>query len=134
MRTAWQRIVLLAGGLVLALCGAPGGARADEVPREYRETINKGLTYLAKTQHDDGHWDGEGGAYVMPMTSLAGMALLAEGSTLREGKYRSNIRRAVNFILSRAQGNGLLGVALTSNEGGQYMYGHGFAMMFLACV
>jgi hypothetical protein len=68
------------------------------------------------------------------MTALAGMAFLCEGSTLREGKYRDNLRRAVNYLMDRSQANGLLGVATSASEGGRYMYGHGFSLMFLACV
>ena len=33
------------------------------------------------------------------MTALAGMALLMEGSTLREGKYSDNIRKAVDWLM-----------------------------------
>jgi hypothetical protein len=134
MRPLWQRS-LLVGGLFLALsAAAPSTARADEIPREYRETIDKGLKYLARQQHADGHWEGVNGGYVISMTSMAGMAMLAEGSTLREGKYRANIRRAVNFLMGRTQGNGLIGVAASQAEGGRYLYGHGYAMTFLASV
>jgi len=68
------------------------------------------------------------------MTGLAGMALLMEGSTLREGKYSSNLRRAVDWFLERSQRNGLLGNPNNQSEAGRYMYGHGFGLMFLACV
>jgi hypothetical protein len=62
------------------------------------------------------------------------MAMLCEGSTIREGKYRDNIRRACNYLMDRAQPNGLIGVATSYAEGGRYMYGHGFGLLFLACV
>src|SRR5579864_8441613 len=38
-------------------------ARAEELPREYQEAVNKGLGWLAKTQNKDGHWEGNGGQY-----------------------------------------------------------------------
>src|SRR5438270_863339 len=66
--------------------------------------------------------------------ALAGTALLCEGSTIREGKYRDNIKRAVEWLMDRQQPNGLLGVPSSASEGGRYMYGHGFAVMFLACI
>src|SRR5262249_13389747 len=98
-------------------------------------TIKKGLDYLVKTQHSDGHWAGIDGHYAISMTSMAGMAFLAEGSTLNEGKYSGQLRRAVRYLLDRAQANGLIGVPSSQREGGQHMYGHGFAMTFLAsCV
>jgi hypothetical protein len=129
-----SRLVVLAGGLVIGLLVGPTTARGEEIPKEYRETIKKGLEYLAKSQYKDGHWEGINGEYAIPCTSLAGMAFLCEGSTLREGKYRDNIRRAVNFILDRQQPNGLLANPAMRGESGRYMYGHGFALMFLACV
>src|SRR5262249_25820397 len=68
------------------------------------------------------------------MTALGGMALLCEGSTIREGKYRDNIRRAVIWLMDRVQPNGLIGNPTSQSEGGRYMYGHGFGLLFLACV
>ncbi|MFQ3591988.1 MAG: prenyltransferase/squalene oxidase repeat-containing protein [Gemmataceae bacterium] len=106
----------------------------EEIPKEYRETVNKGLAWIAKTQFKDGHWEGVNSGYAVSMTALAGQALLCEGSTIREGKYRDNIRRAVDWLLDRVQPNGLIGVPSSPSEGGRYMYGHGFAVMFLACV
>src|SRR5215211_7952511 len=109
MRSLSQRS-LVGGILALVLLAVPGRARGEEIPKEYHETIKKGLDYLAKSQYKDGHWDGVNGQYAMSMTGLAGMAFLCEGSTIREGKYRDNIRRAVNYLLDRQQPNGLLGV------------------------
>jgi len=110
--------------------------RADEVPKEYRETIRKGLTWLVKQQHKDGHWSVQGDNYGVTMTGLAGMALLCEGSTIREGKYADNIRRAVDWLMEpeRTRSNGLICNLNKPGEAGSYMYGHGFATLFLASV
>src|SRR5260370_10031482 len=62
------------------------------------------------------------------------MSLLMEGSTLREGKYKDNIRRAADWLMSKAQPNGMIGNPSIPGEAGRHMYGHGFAMMILACV
>src|SRR5947209_10207783 len=62
------------------------------------------------------------------------MAFLCEGSTIREGKYRDNIKRAVNYLMDRTQSNGLIGNPANPAEAGRYMYGHGFGLLFLACV
>src|SRR6476469_2003006 len=134
MRSLSRKLVLAGITLALVLLATPTQARADEIPKEYRETIKKGLEYLAKTQYKDGHWEGINGEYAIPCTSLAGMAFLCEGSTMREGKYRDHLRRAVNFICDKAQPNGLLANPAMRGEAGRYMYGHGFALMFLACV
>ncbi len=120
------------GGLLTLVAALP--ARADEVPPEYRAAIAKGLDWVAKSQARDGHWDANGGQYPTTMTALGGMALLMEGSTLREGKYAQNIRRAVDWIVERSQRNGMLGNPNNPTEAGRYMYGHGFGLLFLSCV
>ncbi len=124
----------LLGVLALTLLLVPSRARADEIPKEYHETINKGLRWLAREQHKDGHWEGISGQYAVSMTALGGMAMLCEGSTIREGKYRDNIRRAANWLMDRCQPNGLIGNPSNQAEGGRYMYGHGFGMLFLASI
>lgn len=129
-----RSIIVLAVVLVLGV----SAARTDEVPEKYRETIRKGLDWLVKQQHKDGHWDVQNGQYPTAMTALAGMALLMEGSTVREGKYSKNIRRAADWLMERAQrsGNreGLIGNPDHPTDAARYMYGHGFGMLFLASV
>jgi hypothetical protein len=111
-----------------------GVARADEVSEHVRAAVDRGLAYLDRTQHRDGHWvANDGQSYPMAMTGLGGMAFLMEGSTLREGRYSQNIRRAVDWFMERAQPTGLLGNPNNPNEANSYMYGHGFGLLFLAC-
>ncbi len=130
LRSCWG--VLLGGLLLLATPANP--VRADELPAEYKASINKGLEWLKGQQHKDGHWEAFGGQYPVTMTGISGMAFLMEGSTAREGKYRDNIRRAADWLMARSQPNGMLGSPNIPGEAGRYMYGHGFALMFLACV
>jgi hypothetical protein len=113
---------------------AGSAARADDIPPKYREVIRKGLEYLAHSQHRDGHWDAISGQYPTTMTSLAGMAFLMEGSTIREGKYADNVRRAVDWLMDHCQRNGLIGNPNHASEFSRYMYGHGYSMLFLAQV
>ena len=70
MRAAFRSAAVI-GGL---LCLAGGPARADEIPAEYRETVTKGLKWMAEQQHKDGHWEAFGGQYPITMTALGGMA------------------------------------------------------------
>jgi hypothetical protein len=109
-------------------------ARGEDIPKKYRPAVNKALDWLEKNQRRDGSWVGEDGMYATPMTALGGMAMLAQGSTLREGKYRNNLRRAADWLQKRAQPNGLIGNPAVPSEGRSYMYGHGFAMLFLSCL
>lgn len=120
----------------LSLCAWPVGA--DEIPEKYRPTVNKGLEWITKQQHKDGHWGANGDQYPVSMTALSALALLMEGSTVREGKYSKNIRAAADWMMSRSQrgGNrdGLIGNPDLPTETGRYMYGHGFGLLFLASV
>lgn len=132
-----KRFILLAlAAAVLASLGLRG--QADELPEKYRESVRKGLEYLVKHQFKDGHWGANGDQYPVSMTGLAGLALLMEGSTVREGKYSTQIRKAADWCMDRSmRGNnrdGLIGNPDHPTETGRYMYGHGFATLFLACV
>jgi len=123
---------LLTSGMCLIT--ATSRARADELAPQYKAAVNKGLDWVAKHQFRDGHWEANGGAYPSAMTALGGMVLLMEGSTIREGKYAENIRRAVDWLMDRSQRNGLLANPNNGLEGERYMYGHGLGLLFLAQV
>ncbi|MBY0230566.1 MAG: terpene cyclase/mutase family protein [Gemmataceae bacterium] len=124
----------MVAGAALAILAVPAAVRGEEIPKEYRETVRKGLEYIAKSQNKAGYWEGAGGTHRISMTALAATALLCEGSTMREGKYRDNIRRAVQYLMDKQQPNGLFSNPGDANEHGRYMYGHGYAVMFLACI
>src|SRR5260221_7814545 len=79
--------------------------RAEEIPENVQKVIDRGLDWLDHTQHRDGHWDANG-SYPTTMTAMGGMAMLMEGSNLREGKYSSNVRRATEWLMDRAQSSG----------------------------
>jgi hypothetical protein len=120
-----------AAGLLLS----PSSLWAEETKIDVQETIRKGLEWLAKNQNKtEGCWEANGGQYPTTMTGLAGMALLMEGSTMREGKYSQNIKKGVEWFMKRSQPNGLLGNPNNPTEASRYMYGHGFGLLFLASV
>src|SRR5438128_8036776 len=99
----WTKTVgfVLAGSLAWGTSG-----RADEIPEKYRATIHKGLEYLVKQQFKDGHWGANGDQYPVSMTGLGGMALLMEGSTVRDGKYAPQIRKAADWLMERSMKGG----------------------------
>src|SRR5262245_39865955 len=141
MPRTWMLGVVAAGAMaVLVAVPAPLPAqvkdkKADaELKKRVEEAVEKGLEYLKRTQAQDGHWEAQGGQYPTTMTALAGMAFLMEGSTLKEGKYSDQIKKAVEWFLqpNRQQANGLLGDVRNPTEATRYMYGHGFGTMFLA--
>lgn len=106
-------------------------------PEEVERAVRRGLDWLAAQQSGGGsprglgHWTASGGQYPTAMTALAGIALLCEGSTTTQGRYAPNIRRAVDYLISRSQPNGLIG---DPTQDDRYTYGHGFAMLFLSQV
>jgi hypothetical protein len=110
---------------------------ADPIDEKYQKAIDKGLEWLKKQQHKDGSWS-NGGQNPVAMTSMAGLAMLCEGSTVTQGKYRDNIRLAADWLMKKSQKGGarrgLIGNPDLPGETGRYMYGHGFAMLFLASV
>ncbi len=126
-----KRVGMLSAVLGLALpFGGP--ARAEELAPKYREVVHKGLEYLARVQHRDGHWEANGGQYPTSMTALAAMAMLMDGSTLNEGHYAEHVRKAADWLMDRCQRNGLIGNPSNPTEANRYMYGHGYGMLFLA--
>src|SRR4051794_26545755 len=119
--------------LVAVALFAPG-LRGEDLPPKVQEAVDRGLKWVAENQSRDGHWDANGNQYPVSMTALCGMSLLMEGSTVREGKYADNLRRAVDWLMDKAQPNGLIGNPNNAMEQQRYMYGHGFGVLFLASV
>jgi hypothetical protein len=115
---------------MLLTAAAPAGG--GELTKEQQRCVERGLTWLAKQQKPDGHWEAPGGRYPIALTALAGTALLMEGSTTREGAYQHHLRRAVNFLMARSQRDGLIG------DRNDFLcvrvFDHAYALRFLASV
>ena len=123
----------MAAGSVAAGTGLLGPLnpplRAANYEPAWDKSIDQGLQWIANTQSRLGHWTA--GNYPAAMTALAGTALLCSGSTTTQGPYAKYIRRAVDYLSSKARKNGLIGNPLRDNR---YTYGHGFSMLFLSQV
>jgi hypothetical protein len=120
-------VVVLATASLLVPCRAQ--AKSVQDPK-VRAAVHRGLEWVANSQSRLGHWTANDGRYATAMTALAGMALLAEGSTTTQGRYAANIRRSVDYLVSRSRANGLIGEARDD----RYTYGHGYSMLFLSQV
>jgi len=127
---------------ILALCfvAPPGRGQDPQVPllpkgvsRETQSAIDNALKFLAREQSKDGSWRSGGGYgyYPCAMSALAGLALLASGSTPTRGPYAKHVRRVTRFLLSQQQPNGLIAAPA---EESRSMYGHGFSLLFLSQV
>lgn len=102
-----------------------------EITPATRAAIDRGIRYLATNQNRDGSWRTRGstGGYPVAMTSLAGLALLASGSTPTQGPHARHVSSAVTFLINSARRDGLIAQL---EEESHCMHGHGFALLFLA--
>ncbi len=114
----------------LALATLWPRAMARDVGPDVDRVVIEGLDWLASRQQRLGHWTAQG-RYPAAMTSLAGLAMLCEGSTTTDGRYAESLSRAVDYLVSQSRPNGLIGDPLRDDR---YTYGHGFAMLFLSQV
>ena len=118
-------------GVFCILHNSTTASAADKRDPKVKKAVERGLEWLAHHQSRLGHWNAKGGQYPACMTALSGMALIMEGSTTTQGKYCENIRRAVDYLVSRSRTNGLIGDPGRDNR---YTYGHGFSILFLSQV
>ncbi|MCK6472628.1 MAG: hypothetical protein L6R28_12860 [Planctomycetes bacterium] len=109
---------------------AGGGGKATE------SAVDKALEWLAKHQEPDGHWDTkkyEGSHEVDPgVTALALLAFLGAGHTEKVGKYKDNVQRAVNWIISKQEADGSIGKAYKEFWHPGYAYHHSMCGLALA--
>ncbi|MCZ7646603.1 MAG: zf-HC2 domain-containing protein [Planctomycetota bacterium] len=115
----------------LALRG--GGGVATE------SAVDAALAWLARHQEADGHWDYKkygGGGKVWDdgseegISALALLAFLGAGHTEKIGKHRDNVKRAVQWILSRQREDG--GWGGPKNRNGQEYEKYDVALCTLA--
>lgn len=117
----------------------------EEVSPAVHRSIERGLEFLKRQQREDGSFDSSGrwggsgrrgrygGANPTVMSALAGMAFLSGGSTLTRGPHAPQLRKITDYLLTRCvTRDGLL----MNPYNGDYrpMYGHAFAMTYLANV
>jgi prenyltransferase beta subunit len=107
----------------------PEGA-AEQVTAETDRAIQSGLEWLSKQQNSDGSYGS--GAYRgnIAVTSLAGLAFMANGSSPGRGPYGSQIDKALQYILDNTAPSGFIAVPNAGTHGP--MYSHGFGTLFLA--
>ena len=104
-----------------------------------RKAAERGLSWLAEKQLDDGSWSGDVGYKLrddyevwnrdsshLGVTALCGMAFLAGGHVPGRGPYGAVVEQATDWISRQVRGDGYV----TKNE--TRMYSHAFATLFLA--
>jgi hypothetical protein len=127
-RRAWLVWTACAAAALGALAVPTRAADIKHDDVRVKQSVTKALDYLAREQRRHGYWEANSGQYRVAMTALSATALAAEGSTTTRGKYKTNIRLAVDYLVEMSRPNGLIGY----KEDYHYTYGHGFSMLFLA--
>jgi hypothetical protein len=129
----WRSLValVLAAGAVLAPPPPPAPAEsATPIPPRVQSAVDRGLEWLARSQDRDGSWSaGRGGAggHAAAVTGLAAMAFMARGHVPGQGPYGDALNRAVDFILTTQQADGVFAARSIS----QPMYDHGICTIML---
>lgn len=92
--------------------------------------VGAGVRWLAGKQASDGSW---GQKDKLALTGMAGLALLASGSTPTRGPYAQHVSRAVQFVMA-CQRNDTVGGGLAfvhPSSGYSAIHNHGYALLFL---
>jgi len=126
---------LLAGAAALLFCtitlvAAEGPAPTAAAKRT--DAVRRGLDWLAGRQGKQGEYakgTSPGFSNNVAVTSLAGLAFLASGSTPEQGPYAKTLDVALRYILScQSVETGLIADPASQPP----MYAHGYATLFLA--
>ena len=137
----WNSAVGLGGGAGGRYGGRGGGRGGKGGGKSYAAAIDAGLKWLAAHQDDDGKWDSDGfmkhdladggeicdgpgnAVHDVGVTGLALLAFLGDGSTMRAGPYKQNIKKGVTWLRKQQQENGLFGM----NASHDFVYDHAIA-------
>jgi hypothetical protein len=126
---------MFAGFVAWRACGAE--VRGDElvfsqsklVTKDAAEAIDRGLSYLAGRQLEDGSFGTSGAGANVAVCALGGMAFLAAGSTPGRGPYGEHLDQCIDYLLDNTSEAGLIAAGEGAMRGP--MYGQGFAALFL---
>ena len=135
---ARRRLACLVAVLLSPLGIVAAQQQVDALPRgitpQIQAAVKSGLVFLKRSQSPDGSWRSAGGhgTYPTAMTGLAGMALVASGSTPTRGPYWREIRQSMDYLIKHSDPQtGVITEMATENRN---MYGHGFSLLYLASV
>ena len=137
----WNSAVGLGGGAGGRYGGRGGGHGGGSVPggKATAQSIEAALKWLQDHQDEDGRWDADGfmkhdegpekcdgpgnGVHDVGVSGLALLAFLGDGSTLRSGPYKENLKRGIKWLKDNQQENGLFG----NNASSDFIYDHAIA-------
>jgi len=102
-------------------------AHADgewEITPASEKAADRGLEWLAKNQGSAGNW----GCHHLGLVSMGALAFMSAGHMPDRGKYGSNVRRALEFVVINAKPSGLLNISTQNRD----MYNHGLSVFVLS--
>jgi hypothetical protein len=106
---------------------AQNNAAVGEITPQLDAAIARGIKYLVAQQTPDGAFgDGRYGKNVA-VSSLAGIALMADGNLPGRGPHGEAVAKCVEYVLANCTESGLIAGEAANGP----MYGHGFATLFL---
>lgn len=120
-RTVFVVILMLSIMLGTPLSNALDGEW--EITPASEKAADRGIEWLAKNQGSDGNW----GCNDLGLVAMGALGFMSAGHLPDRGRYGTNVRRALDFILINAKPSGLLNVA----GGRRDMYNHGLAVFVL---
>ncbi|MHB1561559.1 MAG: prenyltransferase/squalene oxidase repeat-containing protein [Isosphaeraceae bacterium] len=103
---------------------------AEMMTKETDRAIQSGLAWLARNQNADGSFGSGTYRGNIAVTSLAGLAFMASGSSPGRGPYGAPIDKALEYVMQNTSASGFISVERSSTHGP--MYSHGFGTLFLA--
>ncbi|MCC6465299.1 MAG: terpene cyclase/mutase family protein [Planctomycetes bacterium] len=99
------------------------------VTEDLKQCVRKGLKRLSELQQPNGSFTKGGGENVgIAVSSLAGLALVASGSTPDKGPYANHVRKCMEYLLTCQDPNN--GYFTGANDGSR-IHGHGYATLFM---
>ena len=125
-----RRFVLVAAIVGCVLPGACITGRMARGEDRSAAAVEHGLAFLAARQHDDGSYGADVYQGHVAVTAFVSRAMMATGSKPGEGPYGERLSKSLAYLLGRVQTGGLIR-SVDPNEPAP-MYGHAFALMFLA--
>ena len=99
----------------------------NETNPQWRDSVEHGLEWLAKSQNPDGSFGKGRMSGNAGIVSLCALALMGDGNVPGRGRYGAAVARALEYVLQHVSESGLVS---SENMNGP-MYGHGFAALFL---
>ncbi len=120
-----RTIIFLTCIATLAAANAQGplNRQDDKIPAQVELIYERGLRYLAEQQNEEGAWNDSTGSEP-GVVGLCVAAFLAHGEDPKNGPYAENIRKGIDYIISKQSLlNGFIGTS---------MYNHAFATKALA--